>query len=215
MQQPAPQTERVPCLPGFEHINRYWDRQHACHAAKILPGQFYVTLQAEAIVTVLGSCIAACIRDRVFGIGGMNHFMLPEETMTGSPAVPGSSVSTRYGSHAMEQLINEILRNGGRRENLEVKIFGGGQVIRNMHSMDIGQRNIRFVCNYIRTEGLALLAEDTGGSYPRKVMYYPDSGRARVKRLQKLHNDTILQREIDYREDIGHAPLDGDIELFD
>ena len=212
--EPVQQERPLHCIRGFEHINRYWDRLHGVYAAKILPGQFYVTLQAEAIVTVLGSCVAACIRDRVFGVGGMNHFMLPEENVTGERACQAGSESTRYGNHAMEKLINEILKNGGRRENLEVKIFGGGQIIRNMRTMDIGQRNISFVRNYVRIEGLELLADDTGDIYPRKVMYFPDTGRVRVKRLRTLHNDTIVRRELSYREEIGQQPIAGDIELF-
>jgi len=208
---PLPQPDRLPCLRGFEHINRYRDGLHGLHAAKILPGQFYVTVQDEVIVTVLGSCIAACIRDRLFGIGGMNHFMLPQASCSGQDGAK----STRYGNHAMEQLINEILKNGGRRENLEVKIFGGGKIMRNMQSLDIGQRNISFVHDYIRTEGLELLVADTGDIFPRKVMYFPRSGRVRVKRLQTLHNDTIVRREMSYRKVLEQQPLAGDIELFD
>lgn len=210
--RPAPVAPAT-SLRGFEHINRYWDKVHHLYAAKILPGQFYVTLHDEAIVTVLGSCVAACIRDRVFGIGGMNHFMLPDDGGGERLLQPGS-LATRYGNHAMEQLINEILKNGGRRENLEVKIFGGGQIIRNMRTLDIGRRNIDFVHEYIRTEGLTLVAEDTGDIHPRKVMYFPATGRARVKRLRHMHNDTIVRRELDYREALVQQPVTGDVELF-
>lgn len=212
--QPA-SVAMAPALPGFEHINRYWDKLQGRYAAKILPGQFYVTLHDEAIVTVLGSCIAACIRDRVFGVGGMNHFMLPDDGRNGERLLQPGSLATRYGNHAMEQLINEILKAGGRRENLEVKIFGGGQIIRNMRTLDIGRRNIDFVHEYIRTEGLKLVAEDTGDIFPRKVMYFPASGVARVKRLRHMHNDTIVRRELDYREELVQQPAAGEVELFD
>lgn len=104
-----------PALPGFEHVNRYWDVRMSLPAAKILPGEFYVSRTGEMIVTVLGSCVSACIRDRQLGIGGMNHFMLPHKGAH-STEVWGSAVSSasRYGNWAMEFLINEILKLGGR-----------------------------------------------------------------------------------------------------
>ena len=200
-------------LPEFTHINRYWDRSHDTQAAKILPGEFYVTKGDEAIVTVLGSCVSACIRDRLYGIGGMNHFMLPVDKGNVyhdmmSDALAGS---TRYGNFAMESLINVILKYGGRRENLEVKIFGGGRIIRGM--TDVGDSNIRFVHDYIKMERLNLLAEDLGDIYPRKVIYFPATGKVRVKKLRSLHNDTIITRETQYMEEI-RKPREGEIELF-
>ncbi len=204
--------ERTPprALPGYEHINRYWDKTHECHAAKILPGEYYVTLYGEMITTVLGSCVSACVRDRKLGIGGMNHFMLPHSDRYGS--WNSGSSAARYGGYAMETLINDVLKNGGRRENLEVKIFGGGQVLANM--TDIGARNISFVKDYIRVENLQLMAEDLGGPYPRKVIYYPDSGRVRVKKLRSLHNDTISRRESSYLVSLTEQPVQGEVELF-
>ena len=165
-------------LKGFEGINRYWDRENGLFTAKILPGEFYVTGQKEMVTTVLGSCVAACIRDVRTGIGGMNHFMLPitKELHHGWDDV---SRSTRYGNYAMEHLINEILKHGGQRSYLEVKIFGGGRIL-SQHT-DIGASNIDFVRHYIRSEGLKLAAEDVGDIYPRKVNYFPDLGLVRVK----------------------------------
>lgn len=197
-------------LPGYEHINRYWDRLHECHAAKILPGEYYVTLCGEMITTVLGSCVSACVRDRKLGIGGMNHFMLPHSDRYGT--WNSGSSAARYGGYAMETLINDVLKNGGSRENLEVKIFGGGQVLANM--TDIGARNISFVKDYIRIENLQLMAEDLGGTYPRKVIYFPDSGRVRVKTLRTLHNDTIIRRESSYLVSLTEQPVQGEVELF-
>ncbi len=202
------------CLADFEHINRYWDKVHGIYAAKILPGQYYVTLHDEAIITVLGSCVSACIRDRVFGIGGMNHFMLPDSEGKLEHALRLGSEATRYGNHAMEKMINDILKNGGRRENLEVKIFGGGQIIRDMQTLNIGQRNIQFVKEYARTEGLQISVDETGDIYPRKVMFFPATGRVRVKKLRSLHNKTILERESEYSQKIRTRPVAGDIELF-
>ncbi len=201
-------------LVGFESINRYWDKVHNAFAAKILPGEYYVTMKDEIVVTVLGSCVSACIRDKVFGIGGMNHFMLPhtQSDIDYNVNAGPSTTASRYGSYAMEMLINDILKNGGRRENLEVKIFGGGKILKNM--TDIGERNIYFVEDYIRTEAIPLLAEDTGDIYPRKVVFHPNSGKVKVKKLRSMHNDTVIKREKDYQHSIDEAPVSNDIELF-
>ncbi len=197
-------------LPEFEHIKQYWDKDHGSFAAKILPGEYYVTVENEVIVTVLGSCISACIRDPVFGVGGMNHFMLPEGDQ--DMISQGATAATRYGNHAMEQLINDILKHGGSRKNLEVKIFGGGQVLAQM--TDVGDKNIRFITEYIATEGLRLVASDVGNIYPRKVYYFPLSGKVRMKKLRSAHNSTVIEREESYRQNITCQPVTGEVELF-
>lgn len=201
-------------LPGFEHINRYWDKRMNLAAAKIMPGEFYVSLHGEMIVTVLGSCVSACIRDRVHGIGGMNHFMLPVQGEHSSAQWGSSDVSSasRYGNWAMEFLINEILKAGGERKNLEVKVFGGGNVLSNMTS--IGARNIEFVKTYIAEEGLQIVASDVGDQFPRKVLYFPDTGAVKVRKMRQTRNDTVIQREKAYIEDINKQPKSGEIELF-
>ncbi|MDT8371411.1 MAG: chemoreceptor glutamine deamidase CheD [Gammaproteobacteria bacterium] len=200
-----------PCLKDFKHINRYWDRQHATWAAKILPGEYYVTIHDnEAIATTLGSCVSACIRDKVFGIGGMNHFMLPVKAEHSSD--DWMDTATRYGSYAMEHLINEILKNGGNRKNLEVKLAGGGKVMRNMS--DVGAKNIEFVLNYLQLEQIEIAAQDLGDNFPRKVLYYPATGKLKVKRLRSLHNDTLLAREIAYQHELDVQPDSGEVELF-
>ena len=205
--------ELPPPTPGFEHISRYWDTAHELPAAKILPGEYYVTVRNELITTVLGSCVSACVRDRVFGIGGMNHFMLPvgaeDKVVAGADVL---SNATRFGNYAMEHMINEILKLGGRKENLEVKVFGGGRMIEKMTR--IGDRNIEFVHEYIRAEGLNLLAEDIGDISPGKVVFIPATGVARVKKLKHLHNETIVQREQEYKSRIEQAPVQGSVELF-
>ncbi len=203
-----------PSIQGFDHVNRYLDQDHGIIAAKILPGEYYVTTENELITTVLGSCISACIRDKETGIGGMNHFMLPETNATkmkqGSDAMIGNA--TRYGNYAMEHLINTILSNGGKRKNLEVKVFGGGKIIPTLS--DVGERNISFVLDYIDQEGLALLSKDLGDIYPRKVIYFPKTGKVGMKKIQDLHNDTIAQRERQYSRNIKELPVEGDVELF-
>lgn len=205
----------APSIFGFENIKRYWDNQNDIEAAKLLPGEYYVTLKHELVTTVLGSCISACIRDKVTGIGGMNHFMLPETTLNklnaGAEAVVGNA--TRYGNYAMEHLINTILEHGGKRKNLEVKIFGGGKIIPTLG--DIGLKNIQFVLEYIDTEALQLVSQDLGDIYPRKVNFYPKTGRVRMKKIKNLHNETIASRETQYRSSIKDTPVEsGEIELF-
>jgi chemotaxis protein CheD len=203
-----------PGLPGFKNINRYWDKMNSCYAAKILPGEYYVTIHDELITTVLGSCVSACIRDKVFGIGGMNHFMLPANKGEEVSSFGGAGESTRYGNFAMEQMINDILKNGGHRKNLEIKVFGGGKVLKNMSTLDIGQKNIDFILQYIKDESLKLTADDLGDVYPRKVIFFPTTGKVRVKKLRSMHNNTIIERETSYSKTITQAPSSGDIELF-
>ncbi len=200
-------------LAGFSHINRYWDKTVDGYAAKILPGEYYVTVEDEMIVTVLGSCVSACIRDTVFGIGGMNHFMLPVKDENGTTShIKLDSAATRYGNFAMEALINDILKNGGRREHLEIKVFGGGMILE--HMTNIGKKNIAFVYDFIRTEGFQLAAEDVGDIYPRKVHYFPQSGRVRMKKLRSLHNRTVVERESSYMDSLETKPIEGEIDLF-
>jgi len=209
-----PTIKKPRVLRGFEHVNRYWDRMHSIYTAKILPGEYYVTINSEAVATVLGSCVSACIRDRVTKVGGMNHFMLPVEasSSSGSWKSTGAGAATRYGNFAMEHMINDILKNGGSRENLEVKVFGGGKILAQM--TDIGMRNINFVRDYIKTEGLQLLTEDLGDIYPRKVIYFPETGKVKVKKLRSLHNNTIIERESAYMHELEEKPVEGDVELF-
>ena len=213
----APASNRPPpppTLPGFEHVKRAWSATHGSYAARILPGEYYVTKGQEGVSTTLGSCISACIRDRETGIGGMNHFMLPANG-GGDPAAykaTGLGAATRYGNYAMEHLINEIMKNGGRRENLEVKVFGGGRIMEK--TTDVGRRNIAFVRDYLTAEGLRVVAEDVGDIFPRQVIYFPATGSAKVKRLRSLHNNLIASEEMRYVGSIEDKPVSGDIELF-
>ncbi|HEY4541075.1 MAG TPA: chemoreceptor glutamine deamidase CheD, partial [Noviherbaspirillum sp.] len=160
--------------------------------------------------TVLGSCVSACIRDRVSGIGGMNHFMLPDSGDSDSPV----SASMRYGTYAMEVLINDVLKAGARRENLEAKVFGGGNVLRGFVAINVGERNAQFVRNYLRAENIRVMAEDLNDIYPRKVYFFPRTGRVLVKKLRQLNNNTLANREQDYAQRLQTGPVAGDIELF-
>ena len=188
----------------------YHDRSFNCQAAKILPGEYYFTNDDMMITTVLGSCVSACIRDRVRGIGGMNHFMLPDG---GNDADSPISSSMRYGTYAMEILINEVLKAGARRENLEAKVFGGGAVLRGFNAINVGERNAKFVRDYLRTENIRITAEDLNDVWPRKVNYFPRSGKVMVKKLKSA--DPILEvKERDYAGKLAQKPVGGDIDLF-
>lgn len=190
----------------------YFDRTFNCDAAKISPGEYYYTDQDMVIVTVLGSCVSACIRDNISGIGGMNHFMLPDSASVDRDSVV--SASMRYGTYAMEVLINQLLRNGARRENLEAKIFGGGNVLESFTTMNVGDRNAIFVRKFLKEENIRIMGEDLLDIYPRKVYYFPKTGRVLVKKLKQLHNDTLSKREEEYSRKLKASSVGGDVDLF-
>lgn len=186
------------------------DPAEGIQTIKILPGEFYVTREQERIETVLGSCISACVRDPLAGVGGMNHFMLPVEKNSARDVA--LSDANRYGNYAMENMVNELLRVGAKRERLEFKIFGGGRIMSSM--TNIGWYNIGFVFDYISTEGFKVVSQDIGDVYPRKVMYYPLTGRVRVRRLNPMHNQSLVDEESRYSSNIELKPVGGDVELF-
>jgi chemotaxis protein CheD len=208
--RPAP-----PPNPGFDGIQRSWDATSGRWSAKILPGEYYVTSQDESITTILGSCISACIRDRELRIGGMNHFMLPEDTSDGQSSWmdKATGLATRYGSFAMESLVNEILKRGGRRNRLEVKLFGGGKMLASM--IDVGARNIAFARDWLKTEGFVVLAEDVGDTVPRRIVYTPADGKVMVRHLMSMESRAIATREQNYLSTFRKQPDGNDVELFD
>lgn len=165
----------------------FHDHHFKMNAVKILPGEYFVANEELTIMTVLGSCIAACIWDSQRRIGGMNHFMLPE----GTPL----DTSGRYGSYAMELLINEMIKLGASRENLQAKVFGGGQVISSFTTMNVGERNTKFVMDYLQTERIPIVSKDVLDIYPRKVVFFPLSGKAMVKRLAHSHPEKLETQE--------------------
>jgi len=200
---------------GFEEslaTNSYYDTQFKKNAVKLLPGEYYVTSKDMLLVTTLGSCVSACVRDRTTGQGGMNHFMLPENGQNGGGG--WASTPTRYGAYAMEVLINQLLKAGARRENFEAKIFGGGAVLRNMGILNVGRQNGSFAQDYFRQEGIPVVSQDLFGIYPRKVYYFPATGKVLVKRLHHLKNQTIIERETAYSQRLGSTNISGEIELF-
>jgi chemotaxis protein CheD len=194
-----------------EHLatNRYYDRNFQADAAKILPGEYFVSDSGVLLVTVLGSCVAACIRDTESGVGGMNHFMLPDD---GGRDTVGASA--RYGTYAMEVLINHLLKMGARRNRLEAKVFGGGAVLASLASSNVGAKNAEFVLEYLKTEKIPVVAQDLLDSYPRKVYYFPATGKVLVKKLHRVHNETLFSRERDYKDRLSVSKVEGDVELF-
>ena len=166
----------------------YWDAHFRSDAVKVLPGEYFVHDSDILITTTLGSCIAACLWDRERNIGGMNHFMLPEGT-------GGTGDSGRYGSYAMELLINELLKRGASRLTLEAKVFGGGAVIAGMSSLNVGERNTQFVIDYLQTERIPIVSRDVMDIYPRKVCFLPASGKAMVKRLAPTTVDALIAQD--------------------
>ena len=190
--------------------NLYYDPYFEIVAVKILPGEYYATARSMLIVTVLGSCVSACIRDRSSGIGGMNHFMLPATNDSAEPV----NTSARYGTYAMEILINQLLKMGARRQNLEAKVFGGGNVLPGFGSISVGRRNSRFVHEFLVVEKIPVVAEDLLDIFPRKVYFFTETGKVLVKKLKKMHNDTILQREQEYSSRLRTEKVSGDVDLF-
>ncbi len=188
--------------------HRYHDPVFHCEAAKVLPGEFLVSGEDLAMVTVLGSCVSACVRDRDRGVGGMNHFLLPEGG--DGPA----SATARYGVNAMEIMLNELLKRGARRERLEAKVFGGGNVLPGFVTHPVGERNAAFVVEFLRTESIAVVGSDLLGPWPRKVYYFPRTGRAAVRKLKERGAAILASREREYREKVNHQPVGGELELF-
>jgi chemotaxis protein CheD len=163
----------------------YYDAHFGNEAVKVLPGEYYVDTEDILVMTTLGSCIAACIWDRDRRIGGMNHFMLPE----------GAGDSGRYGTYAMELLINEMMKRGASRLSMEAKIFGGGAVISGMNSINVGERNTKFVTEFLSTERIPIVSKDVLDIYPRKVCFLPASGKAMVKRLAPANAEALVAQD--------------------
>ena len=170
----------------------YFDREFAMPAVKLLPGEYYVASGDMLLTTVLGSCVSACVRDIGTGVGGMNHFMLPEDA---DPASRNTTAAMRYGAYAMAMLINELFRAGAKRERLEAKVFGGGAVLGSMTKLNIGERNADFVLQYLDTEGVRIVGQDLRGSFPRRINYFPLTGRVAVRKLRRQEDTLLVQHD--------------------
>jgi len=191
--------------------HHYFDREFDSAAVKLLPNEYYVTPDDMVLSTVLGSCVAACVRDSTAGVGGMNHFMLPDDGNSGNSA----SASMRYGAYAMEMLLNELLKAGARRERLEAKVFGGGAVLANMTMLNIGDRNADFVLRYLQMEQVRVAAQDLRGNLPRRISYFPRSGKVMVRRLHRINEAEQVQRdEQKLVQTLAQQPVRSKVELF-
>ncbi len=188
----------------------YFDSYFEMEAVKVLPGEYYVTRQDKLIVTVLGSCVSACIYDRVAGLGGINHFMLPLDSQEQTLVDP----SVRYGSHALEVLLNHLYKLGARKDQLEAKVFGGGDVLAAAGSQVIGERNAEFLLSYLEAENIPVASQSLLGPWPQKVYFFPASGRVLVKKLKRLNNTTIFDREAQYVQRLMSIEVAGNVELF-
>lgn len=183
----------------------FYEAHFKSDAVKVLPGEYYVDNEDLLIMTTLGSCIAACLWDRNAKVGGMNHFMLPD----------GVGDSGRYGSYAMELLINEMLKMGASRSSMEAKVFGGGAVISGMNSLNVGERNTAFVLDYLNTERIPVVSKDVLDIYPRKVCFLPASGKAMVKRLAPTSTDALqAQDKAAVERALTANSVGGSVDLF-
>lgn len=205
MQRITP-VHSLPQYPEFRHVRQFWMPKRKRVAVKVVAGDYYVSSQDEVICTVLGSCVSTCIRDTTIGVGGINHFLLPDADCD------ILSSSNRYGVFAMEQLINAIIKYGGQRENFEIKVVGGGNMMAGAN--DIGQRNIAFVQQFLQTEGLAVSALDVGGLQARRIQYIAKTGQLMVQKLKDSNNERTMALELENQRSIQQQTND-DIELFD
>jgi chemotaxis protein CheD len=187
----------------------YYERDFGKHAVKVLPGEFFVAAEDVVLSTVLGSCVSACIWDPKLRIGGMNHFLLPGEAGSADPM----SDSGRYGVFAMEQLINELLKRGARKSSLEAKVFGGGHVMKNFTTITVGTRNAEFVLRFLSTEGIRVVSQDLKDVHPRRVAFFPYTGRALCKHLKQA-DSALIAEEQSYSASLTKKPVAGDVELF-
>lgn len=189
---------------------RYFDTHFKVDAIKVFPGEHHVTdRDGEMLVTILGSCVAACVRDTATGVGGMNHFMLPESAGAGWDT---DSASMRYGNVAMERLVNDILSRGGSRKSLEIKVFGGGNVLGG--TTNIGHRNADFVEQYLSAEGLPICASHLRGNLPRRIHFFPSTGKVMLLELKRAEQADVAVSEREYRQKIQIEPVAGSVELF-
>ena len=187
----------------------YFDREFRVDAVKILPGQYHAA-RSGAITTVLGSCVSTCLWDPVERIGGMNHFMLPGE---GASASSPWAASARFGVYAMEVLINEMIHLGADRRRMVAKVFGGAQLLAGFERLDVGSKNSEFVLEFLKVEGIRVLAQDLLDVCPRKVHFFVDSGRVQVKRLSVAPSEPVQRREREYLKRLG-GQGGGEVEIF-
>ena len=199
-------------MDGVGHeANTYYDPRFVRQAVKILPGEYFSTGNDTLMVTVLGSCVSACLMDLHNGVCGMNHFLLPSDRGSEGEFCEAS----RYGMYAMELLINQMMNLGADKRHLQAKVFGGGNVVAGISVTNVGQRTSEFVTAYLRRERIPIVASDLMEDYARKIYFFPDSGQVLVKRIRKFNNSTIMDRESAYRIKLKQGPEQSEFEQFD
>jgi chemotaxis protein CheD len=203
---------RLSGAPG-EARTMYFERDFDRNAVKLLPGEFFVSGDDIVLSTVLGSCVSACVWDRVAKVGGMNHFMLPGNSGSTSSEPDPMGLAGRYGVFAMEQLFNELMKRGARKSNLEAKLFGGGAVLKNLTAINVGERNVEFVLDFLRTEGIRVASQDLLDVFPRRVAFFPVTGRALCRKLASA-DAAVVKAEQQYTAQLNTAKTGGDVELF-
>jgi chemotaxis protein CheD len=201
-----------PADGGIGKSRRFYDPKLQATIVQVFQGEYHVTGRpGEILSTILGSCIAACIRDPVLRVGGMNHFLLPARA--GTLQDMDQSFALRYGSFAMEELINAILKRGGRKERLEVKVFGGANVLSGMTG--IGHKNADFVEQFLGREGVPIAAHDLRGHKARRVQYNPYTGKVRLREVQDKQKTAVFALEERKSPIVSRPASGGDVELFD
>lgn len=202
-------SEELAVKEYFHGKRRFYSPKENAHIIKIFAGEWYVSdKDDEMLATILGSCVSACIHDPISKIGGMNHFLLPGDENTPTD----SSDAARYGVHAMESMINGMLKAGGQKHRFEVKVFGGGNVTNS--SAKIGTKNAKFIRDFLKDEGFRIVAEDLEGTQPRTLRYYPTTGKAWMRKLKRKEDYAVVDEEAAYQRKISKKTTEGDVEIF-
>lgn len=203
----------LPNTPSGAPRRAFQDTATGAMLVSVAPGDHYVTTDPnEVIVTLLGSCVAACARDTVSGVGGLNHFLLPSGDT--HDRAQGSDEAMRFGDYAMEKLLNSIYRKGGQRGRIEFKIFGGARVLGGSSMLKIGEQNIAFVEKFLQTEGFPIVSRSVGGTAPRRLRFHPATGRAFVQELDRSTAASVSHEEETYRSKLTRRQPAGDVEFF-
>jgi chemotaxis protein CheD len=174
---------------------------------RIYIGEVVASATPLQLQTLLGSCVAVCLRDPATAIGGMNHILLPGRC-------DGDGLPSRCGVHAMELLINAIMKEGGDRRRLVAKVFGGANVVASLQSPTVGELNAIFIRDFLATERIPLVAERMGGTHPVQVNFRTDTGRTTVHTVDGSRLPKILSAEDDYGCSFAKAGSGGEVTLF-
>lgn len=180
-------------------MNKYFDNHFKKEVVTIYPGEFYSTKGSEMISTVLGSCVSIVLYDTANHVGGINHFMLARDSSL-SEDTENAEIKRlgRFGEYAIDLLIDDIKKNGGVVSNLEAKVFGGGNIF-NMTDVDsqVGNVNSKFAFEYLGKLGIPIVKSDTGGIFPRKIFFDPDTTKVFMKYIDNHHVKTDAKDGID------------------